>query len=106
MEQLIAVMKPLLQDRDGKSGAAVEVSTAVAQAKFKEEQYLVARVPHLVFSNDTDVAVQILSLLRGAFASGGASRLQYTFPSLVFATLKLSRQVHQRETQVFKSRCT
>eukprot|EP01036_Dinobryon_divergens_P030798 gene30798-40097_t len=91
VEQLIAVMKPLLQDRDDKSIAS-EVSAAVAHAKFREEQYLVARVPHLVFSNDTDVTLQILSLLRGAFASGGASRLQYTFPSLVFATLKLARQ--------------
>jgi hypothetical protein len=95
-------MKPLLQDRDDKSIAS-EVSAAVAQAKFREEQYLVARVPHLVFSNDTDVTLQILSLLRGAFASGGASRLQYTFPSLVFATLKLSRQVHQREAEVLEN---
>ena len=101
VEQLLTMITPLLVDNAAAAtdSAAAAVSASVAQAKFKEEQYLVARVPHLVRCEDTDVALQVFIQLRTAFARGGASRMQYSFPPLVFAALQLARRVFKREKQ-------
>ena len=70
------------------------------QIRFREEQNLVARLPHLIRSDDSDATLQIFFAVRTAFTGGGAQRMQYTFPPLVFAALKLARIVFKREKQV------
>jgi len=70
--------------------------------KFKEEQFLVARIPHLMKNDDTDVLLQIFVVARTHFTNGGSSRMGFTFPPLVFAALALARRVYQREKNAEK----
>jgi vacuolar protein sorting-associated protein 35 len=101
VEQLLGMLTPLIKDRDrDREGPAAAGLDAAALSRFKEEQHLMARLPHLVHCEDSDATLQIFFALRAAFAGGGASRMQFTFPPLVFAALALARRVFRREKQV------
>lgn len=104
VDQLFKMITPLLREKDAGTAAAVAAdeergATAVPQA-FKDEQYLVARIPHLMRSDDTDALLQILNLARTQFTQGGARRMQFTYPPLVIAALQLARRVRDRELAV------
>ena len=96
VEQLFKTVTPILADREGAAAAVVEDS-AESTAALREEQSLLARTPHLMRSDDTDVLLQLLTVARTHFSLGGPKRLQFTFPALVFAALRLARSVAQRE---------
>lgn len=104
VEQIFQMISPLLKDKDlptnGKASAEEDeeiIRVDKLSLKFKEEQYLVARMPHLMRSDDTDTLLQLLKVARTAFAAGGSSRMQFTFSPLVFAAISLTRRVHKRE---------
>lgn len=104
VEQIFQMIAPLLRDKDTGASTAVksededtETPMERLSSKFKEEQYLVARMPHLMRSDDTDNLLALLKVARAAFAGGGSSRIQFTFPPLVFAAIALTRKVHERE---------
>lgn len=94
VEQLFKTVTPILMDREG---AAVVEDSAESTAALREEQSLLARTPHLMRSDDTDVLLQLLTVTRTHFSLGGPRRLQFTFPALIFAALRLARSVAQRE---------
>lgn len=108
VEQLFKMITPLLRDRDMSSAVAAvaEEQQAAAAAggdasalspQFREEQCLLARVPHLMKSDDTDTLLRIFAVAKREFTSGGARRMGFTFPPLVFAALQLARRVYARE---------
>lgn len=106
-EQLFQMILPLIRDKDGAAVAASNDedgakanSMGEVSVQFKEEQHLVARIPHLLRAEDTDVVLAMLVVTRTQFTSGGGSRMQFTYPSLIFAALGLARRVFQRERQV------
>ncbi len=102
VEQLFKMITPLLRDRDANAAAAKAVkedeeARGEESQQFKDEQNLVARIPHLMKNDDTDVLLQIFHLARTQFTSGGTRRMIYTYPPLVFAALQLARRVSERE---------
>jgi vacuolar protein sorting-associated protein 35 len=107
VEQLFAMITPLVRDQHAASSASIndEDSRTVASSTsdspaFKEEQHLVARIPHLLRAEDTDVVLAMLVVTRTQFTAGGMQRIGYTYPPLMFAALSLAKRVFQREQQV------
>ena len=99
VEQLFVAVTPLLKDKDGVSaaltdddGREVPISPAL-----KDEQQIVARVVHLIKAEDTDTLLRIYVAARKSFTNGGAQRIQFTMPPLVFGALALVRRVIARE---------
>jgi len=110
VEQLFKTITPLLRDRDPAAAAATldeeDGSPAPVSAQMRADQTLVARIPHLIDAEDTDIQLQIFVLARTHFTTGGSQRMQFTFPSLVFAALKLARRVYARERAMEKDEAT
>ncbi len=77
--------------------AAAAADEDGATGSLEEEQLLLARLLHIMASPDTDTMFRFLALARRYFGEAPKERLQYTLPPLVFATLKLVRQVRKRE---------
>jgi len=98
VEQLFEAVTPLLKDKDGHTvatdddGREVPISQAL-----KEEQQIVARCVHLIKAEDTDTLLRIYVAARKSFTNGGAQRVQFTMPPLVFGALALVRRVIARE---------
>lgn len=65
--------------------------------EFDQEQNLVARLVHLISNEDTDVHYQLYLVARKYFGQGGAQRMEYTLPPLVFGALALSARIRARE---------
>lgn len=106
IEQLFSMITPLLRDKDahvvparatdeddedGKAGAV-----PMTQA-FREGQLLVAKVVHLMKSDDTDTQLKMYHAAKTHFTNGGSSRIQFTLAPLVFGALALARRVYARE---------
>lgn len=108
VEQLFAMITPLVRDQNAASSSssnndednAKVASSASDSPAFKEEQHLVARIPHLLRADDTDTVLEMLIVTRTQFTSGGSQRIGYTYPPLMFAALSLAKRVFQREQQV------
>lgn len=103
VDQLFKMIKPLLRDRETSTTAntdnEVDVSRLNLPQQFKNEQYLVARLPHLLYNEDTDNMLQLLIKSRHYFhgEKGDVKRFKFTFPPLIFAALNLSKKVFLRE---------
>jgi vacuolar protein sorting-associated protein 35 len=110
VEQLFKTITPLLRDRDANAAAADDRETIAAAppptAAFCADQWLVARPPPRKNNDDTDTLLQILVVARTHFTAGGSRRMQFTFPSLVFAALRLARRVQARERAVERDEAT
>jgi vacuolar protein sorting-associated protein 35 len=114
VEQLFKMITPLLRDKENSGSASSSSSnpnnnnkdneenntkTDISQESqsFREEQNLIARIPHLMQNDDTDILLQIFHIARTQFTSGGTRRMHFTYPPLVFAALHLARRVYERE---------
>mmetsp|Transcript_876 Transcript_876/g.1135 ORF Transcript_876/g.1135 Transcript_876/m.1135 type:complete len:1082 (+) Transcript_876:73-3318(+) len=124
IEELFAIMAPLLRDQNTNMNAAtvapdmdfdLDMNSSKTNnqntfsapntphkadhtsAEFKHEQTLVARLCHLFSSNDTDELFKMLLLAKKNYMFGGAARLRHTVPPLVFATLPLLFRIHKEE---------
>ena len=84
-EQLLHFISPLLaESTDSESGEEYE---------FEDEQQNVSKLVHLVTANSPDTFLAILDRFYKAFTKGGASRIKYTYPSLLFAYLKFLKML-------------
>jgi vacuolar protein sorting-associated protein 35 len=107
IEQLFSMITPLLRDKDIPITTASRVidgdeddgkaSQAPITLAFKEEQLLVAKVVHLMKSDDTDIMLKMYHAAKAHFTNGGSSRIQFTLAPLVFGALSLTRKVYARE---------
>jgi vacuolar protein sorting-associated protein 35 len=66
--------------------------------EFEEEQYLVARLVHTFYSEDTDEHFALLFQARNVLSEGGDSRLKFVLPSLIFAAMNMMDRNFQRES--------
>ena len=105
IEQLFSMIMPLLRDKelptpvtrhedddDDETPAPTSVTL-----QFKDEQMLVARVVHLMKSDNTDTQIKIYNAAKAHFINGGTTRIQFTLAPLVFGALSLAKRVHARE---------
>lgn len=84
-EQLLHFISPLLAEgTDTESGEEYE---------FEDEQQNVSRLVHLVTADSPENFLNILDKFFKAFSKGGASRIKYTYPSLLFSYLKFLRML-------------
>jgi vacuolar protein sorting-associated protein 35 len=61
-----------------------------------EEQGWVARIVHLIHSDDNDTQYKLLQMTRKAYAEGG-DRVKFTTPALITSGMKLARRYKSRE---------
>eukprot|EP00850_Spirogloea_muscicola_P001972 SM000007S20932 [mRNA] locus=s7:955553:962232:+ [translate_table: standard] len=92
VEALLDLLKELVQETDD----AVPLDESDHE-DFLDEQGLVAKLVHVLSTEDPEEMFKILSTTRKHLASGGSKRLPYTYPSLVFCTLKLVRSLQNVE---------
>eukprot|EP00595_Chromulina_sp_UTEXLB2642_P002619 CAMPEP_0196761808 /NCGR_PEP_ID=MMETSP1095-20130614/1108_1 /TAXON_ID=96789 ORGANISM="Chromulina nebulosa, Strain UTEXLB2642" /NCGR_SAMPLE_ID=MMETSP1095 /ASSEMBLY_ACC=CAM_ASM_000446 /LENGTH=807 /DNA_ID=CAMNT_0042111787 /DNA_START=37 /DNA_END=2460 /DNA_ORIENTATION=+ len=101
VELLFNAITPLLRDREGTSPAVDEDGRELPPSEvFVQEQQLVAKVIHLMKSDDTDSLLRIYIVSRKHFTNGGTNRIKYTLGPLVFGALSLARRVKEREKAV------
>ena len=65
--------------------------------QFRQEQMLVANLVHVLDHEDTDVAYQMLNVVRNHITPGGPKRASLTLPPVIFAALMLLRRVQALE---------
>lgn len=65
--------------------------------EFEEEQEFTARLVHMVRSEDPIETFKMLQTFREKFIKGGDARQVYTYPSLVFAYIKLASVISSSE---------
>ena len=98
LEQFLGAITPLLRDREGAVPVLDEDGIEkLANEEFVEEQQLMARVVHLIQSEDTDAMLKMYVAASKHFQDGGVQRIKHTMPPLVFGSLKLARKVRDRE---------
>lgn len=61
-----------------------------------EEQGWLARIVHLIHSDDNDTQFKLLQMTRKAYAEGN-ERIKFTTPALITSSIKLSRRYKARE---------
>lgn len=87
----MAFITPLL--KDGKDYVDLD------QDEFAEEQLIVAKLVHLIYSNNPNEYFQLLEYFRDKFSKGGKKRQFYTYPSLMFAYMKYAKILRQCKHQ-------
>ena len=60
---------------------------------FIDSQELVAQVVHLLDSEKVDKHFELLVCISKYFEQGGTLRTRFTFPALVFASIKLLKRI-------------
>ncbi|XP_073058103.1 vacuolar protein sorting-associated protein 35A-like isoform X1 [Primulina eburnea] len=69
---------------------------------FKEEQSFVARLIQMMHSDDPKEMLKIICIVKKHILTGGAKRLPFTIPPLIFSTLKLIRRLESQDDSVSK----
>ncbi len=90
-----AVRQLVLAPRTGFCVYAAETQD-VDEEDFEEEQNLVARLVHHLYSAESEEQYRILLAARRHFGQGGPKRLRHTLPPLIFSGLQLVRQLHAK----------
>ena len=107
LDKLLKSVTPLLKDEEGVPHAVDEDGRDLPPTQtFTEEQYLVAKVIHLIKNSDTDIVVRMLMIARTHFSAGGSHRLHHTLTPLVFSALNIVRRVVAREKAATLSSAT
>ncbi|KAI8142409.1 vacuolar protein sorting-associated protein 35 [Fennellomyces sp. T-0311] len=72
--------------------------TSIEEEEYTEEQGWIAKMIHLLRSNNEDTQFLLLSTARKQLANGG-DRIRYTYPSLVVSAIKLARRYRVQDNQ-------
>ncbi|XP_021902476.1 vacuolar protein sorting-associated protein 35B-like isoform X3 [Carica papaya] len=91
VEVLFELIKGLIKDLDGTA------SDELDEEDFKEEQNSVARLIHMLYNDEPEEMLKIISTVRKHILIGGPKRLPFTVPSLVFIALRLVRQLQAQD---------
>ncbi|CAH8268240.1 unnamed protein product [Arabidopsis lyrata] len=95
VDALFELAKGLIKDFDGK------VDYEIDEEDFQEEQNLVARLVHKLYSDDPEEMSKIIFTVRKHILAGGPKRLPLTIPPLVFSALKLIRRLRGGDENPF-----
>lgn len=90
------MLAPLITDQPD------QVATGQDAEDFAEEQNLMARVIHLLASEDSDLDQQyrMLTSARKQFGAGGPRRIPFTLPPLIYEAFILARKYFNIREQV------
>uniref|UniRef100_A0A7S1G297 Vacuolar protein sorting-associated protein 35 n=1 Tax=Corethron hystrix TaxID=216773 RepID=A0A7S1G297_9STRA len=95
LDRLLTVIAPLLQDDPN---ASLNETANEELEVFEEEQALVGRIVHLLYSDDTDVLAKMFTVARRHFGHGGLdARLKYTLVPVVYGAVRLLHRVCEVE---------
>ncbi|KAI9492819.1 vacuolar protein sorting-associated protein 35 [Zychaea mexicana] len=72
--------------------------TSIEEEEYVEEQGWIAKMVHLLRSDNEDTQFLLLSQARKQLANGG-DRIRFTYPSLVVSAVKLARRYRLQESQ-------
>ncbi|KAK3938155.1 vacuolar protein sorting-associated protein 35 [Diplogelasinospora grovesii] len=100
LENVLEVLKVLIKEGSqapaGYPGVVQPRARAVETDETMEEQGWLARLVHLLHSEDNDTQFRLLQMTRKAYAEGN-ERIRTTTPPLITAGLKLARRFKARE---------
>ncbi|CAM8956807.1 unnamed protein product [Rhodiola kirilowii] len=88
---LFGLIRGLIKDLEG------TVHDEVDEEDFKEEQNAVARLIHMLHSDDVEEMSKIIYTIQKNILTGGSKRVPFTVPPLVFSSLKLVRRLNGRD---------
>ncbi|KAK0395806.1 hypothetical protein QR680_001438 [Steinernema hermaphroditum] len=99
VEQLFDLLNTLLVDQED------QPKDLGSDEDFIDEQHLVARLISLFHNDSVDAHFLLLSTVRKTLGSGGAHRIKYTLPALVFACYRLlMRYAEQRDLDKWEAK--
>ncbi|KAK3391271.1 vacuolar protein sorting-associated protein 35 [Podospora didyma] len=100
LENVLEILKVLIKEGSqapaGYPGVVQQRARALETDETMEEQGWLARLVHLLHSEDNDTQFRLLQMTRKAYAEGN-ERIRTTTPPLVTAGLKLARRFKARE---------
>lgn len=100
LENVLEVLKVLIKEGSqvpaGYPGVVQPRARAMETDETMEEQGWLARLVHLIHSDDNDTQFRLLQMTRKAYSEGN-ERIRTTTPPLVTAGLKLARRFKTRE---------
>lgn len=86
VETFLQVIGPAITDQEDQPSEAADAED------FLEEQSLVGRFVTLLEAETLDMQYQMISLTKKQLSGGGAERLKFTMPALVFKAFKLAQK--------------
>ena len=98
LEGVLEILKVLIKEGTQQPAGypGVQQRKALETDETVEEQGWLARIVHLIHSDDNDTQYKLLQLTRKAYAEGN-ERVKFTTPALITSAMKLARRYKARE---------
>jgi vacuolar protein sorting-associated protein 35 len=98
LEGVLEILKVLIKEGTQQPAGypGIQQRKAIETDETVEEQGWLARIVHLIQSDDNDTQYSLLQMTRKAFAEGN-ERVKFTTPALITSAMKLARRYKARE---------
>ena len=98
LEGVLEILKVLIKEGTQQPAGypGVQQRKAIETDETVEEQGWLARIVHLIHSDNNDTQYKLLQMTRKAFAEGN-ERVKFTTPALITSAMKLARRYKSRE---------
>lgn len=98
LEGVLEILKVLIKEGTQQPAGypGVQQRKAIETDETIEEQGWLARIVHLIHSDDNDTQYKLLQMTRKAYAEGN-ERVKFTTPALITSAMKLARKYKARE---------
>ncbi|KAL3427852.1 vacuolar protein sorting-associated protein 35 [Phlyctema vagabunda] len=98
LEGVLEILKVLITEGTQQPGGypGVQQRKPIETDETVEEQGWLARIVHLIHSDDNDTQFKLLQMTRKAYSEGN-ERVKFTTPALITSALKLARRYKSRE---------
>lgn len=98
LEGVLEILKVLIKEGTQQPAGypGVQQRKAIETDETVEEQGWLARIVHLIHSDDNDTQFKLLQLTKKAYAEGN-ERVKFTTPALITSAMKLARRYKTRE---------
>jgi vacuolar protein sorting-associated protein 35 len=98
LEGVLEILKVLIKEGTQMPAGypGVQQRKAIETDETVEEQGWLARIVHLIHSDDNDTQYKLIQMTRKAYAEGN-ERVKFTTPALITSAMKLARRYKSRE---------
>ncbi|RDW94377.1 putative vacuolar protein sorting-associated protein 35 [Coleophoma crateriformis] len=98
LEGVLEILKVLITEGTQQPGGypGIQQRKALETDETIEEQGWLARIVHLIHSNDNDTQFKLLQMTKKAYSEGN-ERVKFTTPALITSAMKLARRYKARE---------
>lgn len=98
LEGVLEILKVLIKEGTQQPAGypGIQQRKALETDETVEEQGWLARIVHLIHSDDNDTQFKLLQMTRKAYAEGN-ERVKFTTPALITSAMKLARRYKTRE---------